>query len=69
MLSTIARIIKEAFDNLNNLFATTKMPPRTYTTVAKRKYAPMGKENEIARMIGTCPPRHQKRINQRCDLC
>jgi len=47
----MARIISPKFANLNNLPAATKMPPRTYTTVAKRKYAPIGKLEKMARMI------------------
>ena len=40
-------------DSLNNLFATTKIPPRIYTTVAKRKYPPIEKEKKMARINGT----------------
>jgi hypothetical protein len=52
-LSIIDRIISEKFASLNNLLAATKMPPRTYTTVEKRKYAPIGKEKKMARIMGT----------------
>lgn len=41
-------IIKPKFANLNNLPDATKTPPRTYTIVAKRKYAPSAKKKEKA---------------------
>jgi hypothetical protein len=52
-LSTIAIITSPTIDSLNNLFATTKIPPRIYTTVAKRKYPPIEKEKKMARINGT----------------
>jgi hypothetical protein len=50
--SMTAKRLRLKIDSLNSLFATMKIPPRTYTTVAKRKYAPNGKLREIALIIG-----------------
>ena len=63
-LSIIDRIISEKFASLNNLLAATKMPPRTYTTVEKRKYAPIGKDEENGADNGNMADSHVKRIQE-----
>ena len=49
-----AKIIRQTFDNLNSRPETTKIPPRIYAIVAKRKYAPIAK-NGKALLGGRCP--------------